>query len=196
MWPSSCKPGSAPNARSPITASGSHASMGCRPSGRRRCGAFSTRRPRARAGSPSSARAPPDIFPPELLSTEPALLGDIEDHAVGILVLDLEVRLFLRLAQREEELAAGRLDLLLRCLEVVDLEAEVMRADEIGRILQPRAGLAFVFEQGEVDDAVGKINPRAHLEVLLAHALQLEHLFVEGRGLLKVLNDHRYVPQL
>ena len=71
-----------------------------------------------------------------------------------------------------------------------------MRADEIGRVVQPRAGLAFVFEQGEVDDAIGKINSRAHLEVLLADALQLEHLFVEGRGLLEVLNYHRYVPQL
>src|SRR5260221_10549763 len=134
-----CRHGSAPSGRSPTTASASPVSMECRPSGRRRCGGSSMPPPLARAGLPSSARAPRAIYRPALLSSEPALLGDIEDHAVGVLVLDLEVRFFLRASEREEELAAGSLDLLLRRLEIVDLEAEVMRADEVGGVLEAGA---------------------------------------------------------
>src|SRR5579859_637769 len=191
----SSKPGNAPSGRSPITASASRGSMECRPSGRRRYGVFSMPQPVVRAGSPSSARGPRAIYPPALLSSQPALLGNIEDHAVGVLVLDLEVRFFLRFAEGEEELAAGRLDALLRRLDVIDLEAEVMCADEIGRVLDSRARLALVLEQREVDHAVGKIDARAHLEVLLADALELEHLLVESRGFLEVFDDDRYVPQ-
>src|SRR5258708_552628 len=134
-----CKLGSVPSGRSPITASGSRASMECRPSGRRRYAACSTPRPVARAGSPSSARVPRAMYRRVLLSSEPALLGNIEDHAVGVLVLDLEVRFFLRFAEGEEEFPAGGLDALLRRLDVVDLEAEMVGADEIGGVLDSGA---------------------------------------------------------
>src|SRR5260221_7612953 len=134
-----CKHGTASSGRSPITASASPVSMECRPSGRRRCGGSSMPPPLARVGSPSSAREPRATYRPALLSPEPALLGDIEDHAVGVLVLDLEVRFFLRASEREEELAARRFDALLRRLEVVHLEAEVVRADEVGGILEAGA---------------------------------------------------------
>src|SRR6267378_2059899 len=129
-------------------------------------------------------------------SPDPALLGDVEDDAVGVLVLDLEVRVFLVLAEREEELAAGRLDALLRRLEVIDLEAEVVRADEIGGVLEARARLALVLEEREVDDAVAEIDRRAHVDVLFAHALELEHLLVEARRALEIAHHDRYVPQL
>src|SRR5258706_13253344 len=134
-----CKHGSPPGGRSPITASASPVSMPCTPSGRRLCGGCSMPPPLARAGSPSSARGPRATSRPALLSSEPALLGDIEDHAVGVLVLDFEVRFFLRAAEREEELAARGFDALLRRLEVVHLEAEVVRADEVGDVLEAGA---------------------------------------------------------
>src|SRR5919198_2471543 len=86
-----------------------------------------------------------------LRRADPALLGKIEDHAVGVLVLHFEIRLFLALAEREEELAARRLDALLRLLEVLDLKAEVMRADEALGILQPGACFALVLEEREID---------------------------------------------
>ena len=59
----------------------------------------------------------------------PAVLGNIEDHAVGVLELALEIAVTF-VAEVEEELAAVRLDALLGLDEIVDLEAEMMRADE------------------------------------------------------------------
>src|SRR5262245_46663292 len=131
-----------------------------------------------------------------LLRAEPALLGDVEDHAVGVLVLDLEVGLVLGLAQREEELAASGLDALLRLLQVLDLEAEVVHADEARRVREARSCLALVLEQREIDHAVGEVAARAHLEVFLADAVQVEDLLVERGGALEVLDHDRDVPEL
>src|SRR2546429_10021955 len=77
----------------------------------------------------------------------PALPVDIEDDAVRVLELALEV-VVVRVAEVEEELAAGRFDLLLLRLEIVALEAEVVDADELGRVLQPGADLALVLQKG------------------------------------------------
>src|SRR5205823_14020929 len=63
----------------------------------------------------------------------PAGVVDVEDDAVRIPELALEAFVAL-LAEVEEKLAAGRLDRLLPFLEVVDLEAEVMHADEVLRV--------------------------------------------------------------
>src|SRR2546423_1879485 len=92
------------------------------------------------------------------LGSLPALLRDVEDHAVGILELALEVLLLGVAAEVEEELAAHGLDLLLRLGEVVDLEAEVVRADVVLRVVETRAALAEVVEQREVDHAVAEVN--------------------------------------
>src|SRR6516162_6042618 len=53
----------------------------------------------------------------------PTVLGDIEDHAIGILELALKIAVPL-LAKVEEEFAAVGLDTLLRFNEIVDLKAE------------------------------------------------------------------------
>src|SRR4051812_40429399 len=129
-------------------------------------------------------------------SPDPAFLREIEDHAVGILVLHLEVRIFLVLAESEEELAAGGLDAFLRLLEIVHLEAEMVRAHEARRVLEPGAALALVLEQRQVDHAVAEIDGRAHVDVLLADALELEHALVEARRALQILHHDRDVPQL
>src|SRR5437868_8348806 len=144
----------------------------------------------------SSPVASPFMRSALLGRAEPALLRKIEDHAVGVLVLHLEVGVLLAFAEREEELAARRLDALLRLLEVLDLEAEVMRADEALGILQSGAGFAFVFEEREIDHAVAEIDRRAHVDVLLADALELEHTLVEARRALEIAHHHRYVPEL
>src|SRR5205823_697887 len=100
------------------------------------------------------------------------------------------------LAEREEELAARRLDALLRLLEVFDLEAEVMRADEALGVLQSRARFALVFEEREIDHAVAEIDRRAHVDVLLADALELEHTLVEARRALEIAHDNGNVAEL
>src|SRR3954465_5297353 len=129
-------------------------------------------------------------------SPDPAFLREIDDAAVGILVLHLEVRIFLALAEREEELAAGGLDAFLRLLEIVHLEAEMVRAHEARRVLEPGAALALVLEQRQVDHAVAEIDGRAHVDVLLADALELEHALVEASFVKKILHHHPNVPQL
>ena len=63
-----------------------------------------------------------------MLRSEPTFARDFEDDAVGIFEFVLEVFLFLIFAEIEEELAAGSLNLLLGCSEIVDLETEVIRA--------------------------------------------------------------------
>src|SRR5262245_34383731 len=106
---------------------------------------------------------------------EPALLRDVEDDPVGILELALEVHLVLAFAEIEEEGAAGAFDALLRLGEVVDLEAEMVRADEALGVLEPRAALALERQQREVDHAVAEIDAGADVEVLAADPLEPEH---------------------
>ena len=69
---------------------------------------------------------------PVTIRALPAVLGNIEDDAVGVLELALEIAVTF-VAEIEEEFAAVRLDALLGLDEIVDLEAEVMRADETFR---------------------------------------------------------------
>ena len=86
---------------------------------------------------------------PVTIRALPAVLGNIEDDAVGVLELALEIAVTF-VAEIEEEFAAVRLDALLGLDEIVDLEAEVMRADETFRIFQVRgrgAGAGREIEQ-------------------------------------------------
>src|SRR2546423_12933977 len=97
------------------------------------------------------------------------------------------------MAEVEEEVAAGLLDLLLLLLNVVALEAEMVHADEVGRVLQARAGLALVLKEREVDVAVAEIDaPRGRA---LGHlgALESERFLVEVRGGFEILDDERDV---
>src|SRR6185312_6717033 len=129
------------------------------------------------------------------LRSLPAFLRDVEDDAVGILELALEVLFLSVIAEVEEELAAARLDLLLRLGQVVDLEAEVVRADVAFRIVEARTALAEVVEKGEVDHAVAEVYSGGKVERFLADALQAEHAFVEFGRPLQVADHHRKVPQ-
>src|SRR5262249_44718040 len=117
---------------------------------------------------------------------EPSFAGNIEDDAVGVLELALKVFLFGVVTEIEEEAAAGLLDLLLHGGEVVDLEAEMMRADEVLRIAQAGAAFAEVIEQRKIDHAVGQIDRGGEIERLLADALELEDILVEFGGFLQV----------
>src|SRR2546430_1485138 len=65
---------------------------------------------------------------------EPAFARNIEDDPVGILELSFEILLLRVMAEIEEEPAAGFLDSLLCGGEIVDLEAEMMRTNEVFRI--------------------------------------------------------------
>src|ERR1700726_3034828 len=67
----------------------------------------------------------------------PAVLGNIEDDAVGILELALEIAVTF-VAEIEEEFSAVGFDAFLGLGEIVDLEAEMMCADEAFRVFQVR----------------------------------------------------------
>src|SRR5215475_7977907 len=131
------------------------------------------------------------------VGTGPAVLRNVEDHAVGVLELALEVTVPL-VAEVEEELAAGLLDAALGVGEIVDLEAEVVRADEVRAFLEIgrlAAGAALEIQERHVDHAVGHVDGRSDVEILAADAAQLEHLLVELRRLLEILHDDGDVAQ-
>src|SRR5260370_14680525 len=75
----------------------------------------------------------------------PAALGNIEDHAIGIFELALEIAVPL-LAEIEEEFAAIGFDAPLRFGEIVDLKAKMVRSDiaawifQVGGLAAARAG--------------------------------------------------------
>src|SRR6185436_1530340 len=81
----------------------------------------------------------------------PAALRYIDHNAVGVVELHLVVAGVLRFAHPVP--AAGGFDLLARSVDVVDLEAEVMHADEVAAAMAG-GSLGLVVQQREVDDAV------------------------------------------
>jgi hypothetical protein len=128
------------------------------------------------------------------VGTDPAVLGNVEDDAVRVLELALEIP-FALVAEVEEELPAGVLDAPLGLGEIVDLEAEMVGADEARRVLEVGALRALEIEQGHIDDAVAHVDRRPDVEILALDALELEHLLVELRGLLEILDADRDVTQ-
>src|SRR5215475_9140818 len=127
----------------------------------------------------------------------PTVFRNIEDHPVGVLELALEIAVAL-VAEIEEKLAAIGLDALLRLREVVDLEAEMMRADE-GRALleigRRAAGLPLKIEQREIDHAVAHVDRGTDVQILAADALEVEHVGVELRRLVEVFHADCKVAQ-
>src|SRR5262245_39280837 len=127
----------------------------------------------------------------------PTVFCNIEDHPVRVLELALEIAMAL-VAEVEEELAAIGLDALLRFGEVIDLEAEMMRADEgralleIGRLA---AGLPLKIEQREIDHAVAHVDRGTDVQILAADALEVEHVGVELRRLVEILHADCKVAQ-
>src|SRR5580700_9531951 len=127
---------------------------------------------------------------PVTIGALPAVLGNIENDAVGVLKLALEIAMTF-VAEIEEEFAAGGFDFLLGFDEVVDLEAEMVSADETLGIFQVRgrrAGAGREVEQGEVDRAVAHIDGRADVQILARDALEIEHGLVEFCGLVEVVH--------
>src|ERR1700733_12410700 len=101
-------------------------------------------------------------------------------------------------AEIEEELAAMRLDALLRRGEIVDLKAEMVRADETVAFRQIRrlaTLVALEVEQGEIDDAVAHIYSGADLQILATDTLELEHVLIERCGLVEILHDDGKVAE-
>src|SRR5499427_10863820 len=101
-------------------------------------------------------------------------------------------------AEVEEKLAAIGRDALLRIGDVVDLEADMMRADEgralleIGRLA---ARLSLEIEQREIDHAIAHVDGGADVEILAADALEVEHVGVELRRLVEVFHADRKMAQ-
>src|SRR5580698_3354944 len=130
------------------------------------------------------------LFLPVTVRALPAVLGNIENDAVGILELALEIAVTL-IAEIEKEFAAGRLDALLGLDEIVDLEAEMVRADKTFGIFQVRgrgAGAGRKVEQGEIDRAVAHVDGRADIQILAGDALEVEHGLVEFCRLVEIVH--------
>src|SRR5580692_11666524 len=130
------------------------------------------------------------LFLPVTIGALPAVLGNVEDDAVGVLELALEIAVTF-VAEIEEEFAAGRLDFLLGLDQIVDLETEVVRADKSFGIFQVRgrgAGAGGEIEQGEVDGAVAHVDGRADIQILPRDALEVEHGLVELCGLVEIVH--------
>src|SRR3984957_10256626 len=130
------------------------------------------------------------LFLPVTIGALPAVLGNIEDDAVGVLELAFEIAMTF-VAEIEEEFAAGRFDFLLGLDEIVDLEAEMVSADEGFGIFQVRgrgAGAGREIEQGKIDRAVAHIDRRADIQILARNALEIEYGLVEFCGLVEVVH--------
>src|ERR1700730_12056708 len=132
------------------------------------------------------------LFLPVTIRALPAVLGNIENDAVGVLELALEIAVTF-VAEVEEEFAAGRLDFLLCLDEIADLEAEMVGADKSFGIFQIRgrgAGAGREIEQGEIDGAVAHIDRRADIQILARDALEVEHGLVEFCGLVEIVHAY------
>ena len=68
-------------------------------------------------------------------------MGDVEDNPVWILELALKILLLRIVAEIEKEATTRRFDPLLSGRQIIDLEAEMMSADEVLRVLKARAPL-------------------------------------------------------
>src|SRR5262249_62391865 len=84
----------------------------------------------------------------------PALARDVDDNAVRILELALEVFLVRVVAKVHEKLTAGSLDALLRLGDIVDDEAEMVCADEVLHVGPAGALRAGEVEQRQIDRAM------------------------------------------
>src|SRR5581483_10889139 len=132
---------------------------------------------------------------PSSLYSDPALVRDVEDDAVRVAELALEVHPAAAL-QLAVELAAVRADALAERLQVVDDEAHVVDADEILAALVARGVVGMELEEREVDDAVGEGQAVTIGRLDEAHLLEAEGALVELRGALQVGDGDRDVPQL
>src|SRR5712691_528282 len=113
--------------------------------------------------------------------SDPAILGNIEDYSVRILEFALEVAVAF-VTQIEEELAARRLDALLRVGQIVDLEAKVICPDGLGGVALDVVALAAgEIKQREIDDAIAQVDRRPDLDIFTADAFEIEDALVEFR---------------
>src|SRR5262245_65178236 len=145
--------------------------------------------------SPLKVASPGDEGRSSLLAGchHPAGIIDVEDDAVGILELALEA-LVPFLAEIEEELAPGRLDGGLLLLQVVDLETEMMDADEALRVLQAGTDLALVLQQRQIDLAVVHVDATRRRPFRHFRPAEPERLLIEGCRLLQVLDYEGDMP--
>src|SRR5580693_5339945 len=120
--------------------------------------------------------------------TAPAVVGQIEDDAVRVLVFDLVegVRIVLRPAAEISGAGVGRL--LGGVFEIVDPHAEMNQA-EIA--LVEARNVAVVFQQRHIDGAVGDVAADAGL----ADALHAEGFLEELCGLVGIGNRQRDVTK-
>src|SRR5262249_18831952 len=120
----------------------------------------------------------------------PAVLGNVEDHAIGILELALEIAVPL-LTKVEEEFAAIGFDPPLRFGEILDLKAEMVRADIAARVFQIgclATGALNEIKERQIDDPVAHINCRANIQILAPDPLEIEYSLIKFGGVFEVLH--------
>src|SRR5580692_6026101 len=120
--------------------------------------------------------------------TAPAIVGQVEDDAVRVLVFDLVegMRIVVGLAAEMGGAGVGRL--LGGVFEVVDPHAEMHEA--VVALMEAR-NVAVVFQQRDIDGAVGHVAADAGL----ADALHAERFLKELRRLVRIGNRQRDVTK-
>src|SRR5215467_15644707 len=93
-----------------------------------------------------------------LHGAHPARMGEVEDDAVGVLIFDLVIGVWIVVGAAHVIGAAGSHDLLCRLVEIVDPHAEMNEAIIAGGKTRHFAG---ELKQGDVDSAVGHVKSDA-----------------------------------
>ena len=125
------------------------------------------------------------------------MLGNVEDHAIGILELAFEVAMAL-ITEIKEEFPAVGLDAFLGFLEVIDLKSEMVGTNEGCPFLDVGclAALATLeVQKREVDHAVAHVDRRADFQVFPANAFEVEDILVECRSLVQIFHTDCKVAQ-
>src|SRR5450830_529736 len=108
----------------------------------------------------------------------PAVIGEVADDAVGILVFDFVKDVAFDRHFAHVVFAAGLLDLLARIDDVVDPDADVMQADELAATI---AGgfVGLVVQQRQRHGAVAQIDAARQRRIGLAYLLEAESLLIK-----------------
>ena len=98
------------------------------------------------------------------------------------------------ISEIEEKCPARLLNSLLCFRDIVDLETEVMRANEVLGIIEARATFPEIIQQRQVYGAVAQVDSGGKVELLLPDAFEIEDALIKFCGFFEVANNESKVP--
>ena len=112
------------------------------------------------------------------LRAGPAIMDEIEDDAVDVVKLHLVGGIVAIVRLAHDPFAAGFFDALLRRLDIIDPDAEVMQADEVlAHAL--RRPIALEGEERHVHQAIGQKDALGETRIGFSDHLEAENVLVE-----------------